>query len=386
MQTAQVVIGANYGDEGKGKMVDYFCSQYDPDETVVVRYNGGAQAGHTVVTPDGKRHVFHHFGSGTLYGATTYLGKDFIVNPVIFVEEIKKLWKLGVDPKIRIDSRCRVTTPYEMLLNQLIERGRGDDRHGSCGLGIFETVNRPFNITVESLEGCSLKEFKTVLVESRRWGMVRLLQNNLFTEENQKLFELDCFEHFYLDWKLMMSCTTKDIPFEHTIFEGAQGLMLNEKYGVAPYLTPSDTGVAPVIELTRGFDKVEVCYVTRPYITRHGAGPLPNEVTKGLLGTITDETNISNEFQGTLRFGLFHLYDFLDRVRKDFSQIKNGELSVAITCLDHVNKNAENGFVGNMTQFVKKLYTSNGPTRNDVRREDVRFTRRQDEGELRESL
>jgi adenylosuccinate synthase len=366
MKTAQVVIGANYGDEGKGKMVDYFCSQYDPQETLVVRYNGGAQAGHTVVTPDGQRHVFHHFGSGTLYGAATYLGKDFIVNPVIFIEELKKLWKFGVKPKIRIDSKCRVTTPYEMLLNQLLERGRGKDRHGSCGLGIFETIRRPLSITVNDLTQASLTTFKAHLRDCGLLAMDRLFEEGLLTEENKKLFEIDCFDHFYLDWKSMMSCTTKDIPSEHVIFEGAQGLMLNEKYGVAPYLTPSDTGVAPVVELTKGMDKVEVCYVTRPYITRHGAGPLPHEYES----MIEDNTNVRNEFQGALRFGRIDYDTLADRIHKDFSQIKNGELSVAVNCLDHVGSYIRVDAIKFAIQDMKTVYTSNGPTRNDVRREN----------------
>ena len=85
---ARAVIGSNFGDEGKGLVVDYLCKT---GGEVVVRFNGGAQAGHTVVTPEGLRHVFRHFGSGTLYGVPTFLSQFFIVNPIIFFHELQDL-------------------------------------------------------------------------------------------------------------------------------------------------------------------------------------------------------------------------------------------------------------------------------------------------------
>ena len=85
MKHAFAVIGANFGDEGKGLMTDYFCSQNK--KSLNIRFNGGAQAGHTVVTPDGKRHVFSHIGSGTFSGADTYLSEFFTLNPIMFMKE-----------------------------------------------------------------------------------------------------------------------------------------------------------------------------------------------------------------------------------------------------------------------------------------------------------
>src|SRR5687767_2778700 len=128
------VIGASYGDEGKGRTVDFLADAL----TLVVRFNGGAQAGHTVVLPDGRRHVFHHFGSGTFKGAETFLSQHFIMNPIMYCRELKEL------PAVRVtaDPRCRITTPWDMMLNQAVEAKRGNDRHGSCGLGINETVTR----------------------------------------------------------------------------------------------------------------------------------------------------------------------------------------------------------------------------------------------------
>ena len=121
MHHAHVVIGANYGDEGKGLMTDYLVKKHNAE--VVVRFNGGAQAGHTVVTPDGQRHVFSHFGSGTLAGARTFLSKHFVANPILFLKEKKVLEELSPTKKLHnrfmwVDPSVMITTPYDMLINQ----------------------------------------------------------------------------------------------------------------------------------------------------------------------------------------------------------------------------------------------------------------------------
>lgn len=144
----KVVIGANFGDEGKGLMTDCFCSKLSKNGSVLnIRFNGGAQAGHTVVVPaygNPKRHVFSHFGAGSFVRNTdTYLSGDFILNPMLFCKELDNLrreWWL--QPKVYINHNCKITTPYDMLVNQIVERARGDQRHGSCGIGINETVLR----------------------------------------------------------------------------------------------------------------------------------------------------------------------------------------------------------------------------------------------------
>ena len=120
-------------------MVDYLC-QFGGE--VVVRFNGGAQAGHTVVTPDGMRHVFHHFGSGTLYGVPTFLSQYFICNPIVFLREMADLEKMHVTAAVFAHPDCLVTTFADMMINQAKESKRGDKRHGSVGMGIHETIQR----------------------------------------------------------------------------------------------------------------------------------------------------------------------------------------------------------------------------------------------------
>ena len=113
MKDIKIVIGANFGDEGKGKLTDYYTK--DKDNCIVVCSNGGAQRGHTVLKPDGTRHVFHHFGSGTLNGADTYLPGDFILNPLVFREEWEELKKLGWEPHVYVHEKCMITNPFDMM-------------------------------------------------------------------------------------------------------------------------------------------------------------------------------------------------------------------------------------------------------------------------------
>lgn len=141
MANIKIVCGANFGDEGKGLMTDYFCHQATSkgENCIVVMSNGGAQRGHTVVTPDGIKHIFKHFGAGTFAGAATYCPEEFIINPMTFRKEYDEL---GYLPRTYIHRNCKWTTPYDMFINQIVEETRDNKRHGSCGMGIWETICR----------------------------------------------------------------------------------------------------------------------------------------------------------------------------------------------------------------------------------------------------
>lgn len=136
----QAVIGSNYGDEGKGLITDYLSSCYK--KVLVVRYNGGAQAGHNVVSPQQQRHVFHQLSSGSFTGATTFLSQPVIFDPNSLIDDHLAFSKYRQVPNIYVHPQCVVATPYDLLMNQLAEYCRGKAKHGSCGLGIGETVER----------------------------------------------------------------------------------------------------------------------------------------------------------------------------------------------------------------------------------------------------
>ncbi len=140
MQQAILTVDLGFGDAGKGSIVDFLTREYRAH--TVVRYNGGAQAGHRVVTTAGEEHVFAQFGSGTLAGAATHLSRFMLVEPLAMLAEAEHLRTLGVDALARttIDARAHMITPFQRATNRLKELARGAARHGSCGMGIGETV------------------------------------------------------------------------------------------------------------------------------------------------------------------------------------------------------------------------------------------------------
>src|SRR6266545_215189 len=143
MQQAFLTVDLGFGDSGKGSIVD-FLTRIHAAHTVV-RYNGGAQAAHRVVTdgPNPREHVFAQFGSGTLAGAATHLSRFMLLDPLAMVAEERHLQSLGVPDAFQrttIDERALVITPFQRAANRLKELARGDGRHGSCGMGIGETM------------------------------------------------------------------------------------------------------------------------------------------------------------------------------------------------------------------------------------------------------
>lgn len=151
---AYAVLGANFGDEGKGLTTDYLASQ-QTNNSIVVRFNGGAQAAHTVQTPLNQRHVFKHIGSGSFCNSATFLSEFFICNPLLFRNEYEQLLNYNLTPQIYVHPQAIITTPYDMMINQIAEEHRGNNRHGSCGVGINETVERSvhpeFTLRVQDL-------------------------------------------------------------------------------------------------------------------------------------------------------------------------------------------------------------------------------------------
>lgn len=359
MKNIKVVIGANFGDEGKGLMTDYFCSNFNKNEKVLnIRFNGTCQAGHTVVKGE-KRHIFSHFGAGSFNeNVVTFLTSDFYVNPILFNSEYEKLVELGVTPIVIIDSNAPVVTFYDMLYNRVIESSRGENRHGSCGMGLWESLLRGranYVLTVDDLRKGQRKlgnqiidirdnyftekfkqdgiVFNGAVVDDIDWFDENIIDNYIF--EGKKMLDRVIIE----DEKSVLN------RFNNIVFEGAQGLLLdwmNREY--MPYLTASRTGLFNVNRLLKLIDDefdFEVCYMTRSYFTRHGAGPLITEVeNKEILGvTENDKTNHLNPWQGVFRYGYFDLDLFEKTVEKDLKDLELGNYkkSICVTHLDETN-------------------------------------------------
>ncbi len=402
MKSIKVIIGSNFGDEGKGLMTDYMCSI--SENPVVIRFNSSAQAGHTVVTPDGKRHVFGHFGAGSLQGIPTFLSSYFSVNPLLFLKEYDELNKIGNIPYTMIDPNCPLVIPQDMILNQILERHRGNNKHGSCGLGYNESIIRNgidrYKITCGDIFSGVYKDKLEII--KKEYIYIRLEQLNLkYSNDNLMniLFDANIIEHFIYDvdnnFKSKIELSNIESVLENyqtPIFEGAQGLMLSEDYKYFPYVTHSKTGVSNVIALLEEAKPceldIEVIYVTRSYLTRHGAGPLPNEMKEKPYKNITDLTNIQNEFQGVLRFAPLYIDLLSENIENDYNKIRfksknkkiNINKSIAITCLDQIDNKAEyykdnNLLLKNTNEFIEDIlskikpdncYLSYGVSRDNI--------------------
>ena len=313
------VIGKNFGDEGKG----FACSRLASSlkNALIIKHNGGGQAGHTVEDPEGKwRFIHHQIGAGAEYHVPTLFADSFMPDLFQLGKEVKEFTELfGFQPILYSEKNARVTTIDDVLLNMGAEVARGKNRHGSCGMGIEECVQRNaagYGITVEELATWTKQDLVDRLKQirkeytGRRAKILGIYPSNPYYEmlnnetvlenfvikvkENVKLLKLVNADRKWLE------------EFQNLIFETGQGLLLdqdNEAY--APHLTSSKTGIHnPTIFLEkRGLSLEEAIYVTRPYVTRHGNGPLPCEVKRSELpGVGEDLTNQPNEWQGTLRY------------------------------------------------------------------------------------
>lgn len=324
---ARAVIGANFGDEGKGLVTDYLCQQ---GAGMVVRFNGGAQAGHTVVTPEGVRHVFSHFGSGTLLNVPTFLSQFFVCNPLLFFQELDRLGKIAVAPTVYAHPNCIVTTFADMIINQRLENARGDKRHGSCGVGVHETVERSqideLKITMADLwNGTSIKDKLAQIC-----GKYAKFRTGTHIEDSEKMidaFALGCEKFSNQVHPLGIG------QCEEPVFEGAQGLLLDQdNKEFFPHVTRSKTGMHNVRILCQqaGITDIETYYVSRTYLTRHGAGPLPAENS---AMTFEDNTNLEHDYQGRIRFAPLDVDALLKRCHED----SKGNYRLVLTHCDQLD-------------------------------------------------
>lgn len=339
----QIVLGTFFGDEGKGSTVQWLCKQAldRGDNPIVIRFSGGQQAGHRIIT-DGKEHVCSSFGAGVLLGVPTYLDRRIIVDPICMISEYESLLAKGVTPEISINHMCRVTTPYDVQANVNDSLVLG---HGSCGMGIFHTIKRcgegleaPFD-TWETNNAFSyvIRHPKEHLERVRRYyGCER-------KEELEAQF-VECCQQLrdiveYDGDAAIAHGTFYDYDDDRAvyIFEGSQGLLLDMDCGFMPHCTPSRTGLNGI---SKEFLKnAEVYLVMRTYLTRHGNGYVPSrpDMLEPYM-TLEEPTNPFDDYQGVFKCGLFDfklLERVCDRHRLDnFVNAYDVKLNVALTHLD----------------------------------------------------
>ncbi len=347
------VIGACFGDEGKGLAVDYLCRS--AEESLVIRHNGGAQAGHTVETGS-SRFIFHQLSSGSFRRADTFLADTFLPDLYKIEEEAQQFCGMtGFLPRIFCDAGAKVTIIDDVLINMALETDRGDARHGSCGMGINEAVMRNeagFSLTFGEAAGMDSSALEAKLRYIRKeYVLPRLdylgLKN--IGEYGELLKSGNVLANAaagmltgaaYLTPAEGLAGIAKER--ENIVFEGAQGLLLDSEYTrFAPHLTSSRTGLCNPLAIcgAAGLKLDAALYVMRSYRTRHGAGPMPGECSRESIGSLSyDMTNIDNPWQGSIRYGLYPSV---------------GELAGAIT-------DDSAGFIGSTVLFVTHLNETNG--------------------------
>jgi len=327
--SSKLVIGAGFGDEGKGLVTDWLCRSCA--KPIVVRFSGGQQAGHTVVTGN-VRHVFSNFGSGSLQGAPTYFSQFCSIDPVGIMNELAVLLAKGAQPLLYIDNDCPVTTPYD------IARNRQHHPHGSCGLGVGDTFNREaqhFSLTFGDL-------FYPWVVETRL-DLLRSFFYKEYADVDVEAFQSCCAAVV----KSAYVRRSNGLPagsWSDILYEGAQGLLLDQHFGFFPYVTRANTGSANAVLLhenaggnvANASKGMEVWLVTRAYQTRHGNGPMTNEQLPHNIKANPQETNVCNPFQGQFRRSLLDLDLLAYAINRDKLLRARQNWHVVITCLDHI--------------------------------------------------
>ena len=321
----KVVTGANAGDEGKG-MVAYSLAKEAISrnkKVLSVLYNGGVQRGHTA-----NGQVVHCTGTGDLAGGTTYYDEHFVVDPIA-------LWITGT--KVFIHPMCRVVLPCDVLRNREKEIARGLDKHGSCGMGIFECVKRN---KYSSMQLCAkdLKDTFSLYYEVERIRKAidcHIIDNVYNTDNFMRAAE------YVVENCPMVTLSHIAADYDTLIFEGGQGLLLDQtNKGDFPYLTPSSVGSYNIHSTINSLnaDSTDIFYVSRSYMTRHGVGPMDAECRKEDINpTIVDTTNIRNDWQDELRFGYIDTDKLYRRIESDFSRYNNASLNMVFTQLNYTN-------------------------------------------------
>jgi adenylosuccinate synthase len=337
-------VDLGFGDAGKGSVVDFLARDRGAD--LIVRFNGGAQAGHNVVTPDGRHHTFSQLCAGAFAGVPGLLGPDFLLHPLALAVEAEHLQAVGVaDPwaGLAVDRRARVITPYQQAAGRVRELLRGAGAHGTCGVGVGERVGDGLAHADDQLYAGDLADASTVRArlrtqrERKRAELVGLGAEVRATPE-LALFDDEALVERVVDaWGGVASrLRLLDADAVHrrirdarrVVFEGAQGVLLDETWGFHPHTTWSDCTPAGALALA-GDREVRRLGVIRAYHVRHGAGPFPTEAPDGAV----ELHNADHGWQGRFRVGA------LDGVLLRYAvEVCGGVDALAVTCLDRVGE------------------------------------------------
>lgn len=330
MKVPTVVIGAQWGDEGKGKIVDILAGKSD----CVVRFNGGNNAGHTVVAK-GEKFPLSLLPSGVLWEKQLLIAQGAVITPEILLSEIESFSKRGLKIQLLIDPRVNIVMPYHKLLDAATEEYKGDKKVGSLKLGIgycYEDRNNRHGVRMEDLVNPSALKEKIYqefpLVKKR----IEAVYNYPVTITPEEIYGE--YKKFGEKLRKYMGDVSKyiseNVGKKKILFEGAHGTFLDGNFGTYPYTTAVNTISGSVFSYV-GFppQKLDVVGLVKSYTTRVGGGPFPTEL-------IDENGNYMQEKGG--EFGTVskrrRRCGWLDMVMLHYAHRLNGFTSIALTKLD----------------------------------------------------
>jgi len=330
------IVGAQWGDEGKGKITDFFAGEAD----YVVRFHGGNNAGHTIIV-DGITFKLHLIPSGIVYGnPTSVIGNGVVVDPKALLDEIAYVKGKGINPKLMVSDRAHVIMPYHIVLDGALSGHQGDLAAGSTNRGIAPVY--------------ADKMYRNGI------RMVDLLEPNVFREKLEKGYEFtrgilvkslgyslditidEIFDNYVNYGKQLapyISDTSVELYYAHQagksiLFEGAQGISLDVDHGIYPFTTSSNTAAGHISTGTGvSFRDINrIIGVVKAYLSRVGESPLPSEIE----GDEADSLREKGGEYGTTT-GRPRRVGWLDLVQVRQAVRVNGLTEIALTKLDVLN-------------------------------------------------
>jgi len=335
-----VIVGAQWGDEGKGKITDYFAGESD----YVVRYHGGNNAGHTVIV-NGSTYKLHLIPSGVLYDhPVSVIGNGVVVDPDALLNELQYLNKKGIQPRLNISDRAHVIMPYHKQMDAALTNHQGTLAAGSTMRGIAPVyADKMFRHGIRMIDLTEPDILKEKLHKAYQFNykLISAISDQVIQQDEKSIFIQYCqygqkLAPYIKDVSLELYCAQQN--GKAILFEGAQGISLDIDHGIYPYTTSSNSIAGNIATGTgvsfRDIDRI--IGVTKAYISRVGIGPLPTELPleKG------DVLREKGKEYGTTT-GRPRRVGWLDLVQVRQAVRVNGLTEIALTKLDILSNNGD---------------------------------------------
>ena len=327
------IVGAQWGDEGKGKITDFFAGESD----YVVRFHGGNNAGHTVIV-EGNTFKLHLIPSGIIYGGPmSIIGNGVVVDPKVLLDEIEYIEGKGIDPKLMVSDRAHVIMPYHIELDGALSNHQGDLAAGSTRRGIApvyaDKMFRNGIRIIDLLEPDVLME-KLTKGYSFAKGIIEKALSKKIESSIEEIFDSYCsygerLKPYITDTSVELYNAYKNN--KSILFEGAQGISLDVDHGIYPYTTSSNTAAGHISTGTGvSFRDIgRIIGVVKAYLSRVGESPLPSEMHGNEAEALREK---GGEYGTTT--GRPRRVGWLDLVQVRQAVRVNGLTEIALTKLD----------------------------------------------------